>query len=159
MPRNDHGVSTLTITIIVVSVILAGVAAILIMHQHEVATRPASVVASRQPLTTEQKAYLSSFAFGDFHMSQAANFLNDTVTYLDGSVTNQGAKPVRTLDVQLEFVDSLNQVVLRDTVHPLEGRTAPLQPGETYAFRVTFEHMPADWNQAAPTAKAVYLEF
>src|SRR5579862_1775879 len=148
MPRNDHGVSTLTTTILVVSLILAGVAAVLIMHQHEVATRPALVVASRPPLSAEQKVALASFSFGDFHMSQAANFLNDTVTYLDGSVTNQGTKPVRTLDVELEFVDSLNQVVLRDTVHPLAGRSTPLQPGETYAFRLNFEHMPADWNQA-----------
>ncbi len=109
-------------------------------------------------MTAEQKAYLSSFAFRRLpYESAAANFLNDTVTYLDGSVTNQGAKPVRTLDVQLKFVDSLNQVVLRDTVHPLEDRTTPLQPGETYAFRVTFEHMPADWNQAAPYGKSGVL--
>ena len=92
-------------------------------------------------------------------MSAAANFLGDTVTYLDGNVTNQGAKLVRRLDVELNFVDTLNQVVLRETAHPLADRATPLQPGETKAFRVTFEHMPVDWNQAPPTAKAVYVEF
>jgi len=159
MPRNDHGVSTLTIIILIVSVILAGLVAIMVLHQHQAATRPALVVASRPPLTAEQRAYLTSLAFAEFHMSAAANFLGDTVTYLDGSVTNQGAKSVRNLDVELNFVDSLNQVVLRETAHPLATRAAPLQPGETYAFRVTFEHMPVDWNQAPPSAKAVYLEF
>jgi hypothetical protein len=159
MPRKDHGVSTFTIIIFVVSVILAGLVAILVLHQHEAVTRPAWVVASRPPLSAEQKAYLTSFAFADFHMSAAANFLGDTVTYLDGSVTNQGAKPVCNLEVELNFVDSLNQVVLRETAHPLADRAAPLQPGETYAFRVTFEHMPVDWNQAPPSAKAVYVEF
>ena len=133
--------------------------AVLVLQQHHAATRPAAVAAARPALSAEQKAYLASLAFADFHMSAAANFLGDTVTYLDGSVTNQGAKLVRSLDVELNFVDTLNQVVLRETAHPLADRATPLQPGETQAFRVTFEHMPVDWNQAPPTAKAVYVEF
>ncbi len=157
MPRNDHGVSTLII--IIVSLLLAAVVAVLVIQQHHTATRPAAVAAARPPLSVEQKAYLGSLAFADFHMSAAANFLGDTVTYLDGKVTNQGAKLVRSLDVELNFVDTLNQVVLRETAHPLADRAMPLQPGETKAFRVTFEHMPVDWNQAPPTAKAVYVEF
>ncbi len=157
MPRNDHGVSTLII--IIVSLVLAAVVAVLVIQQHHTATRPAAVAAARPPLSAEQKAYLGSLAFADFHMSAEANFLGDTVTYLDGKVTNQGAKLVRSLDVDLNFVDTLNQVVLRETAHPLADRATPLQPGETKAFRVTFEHMPVDWNQAPPTAKAVYVEF
>jgi hypothetical protein len=159
MPRNDHGVSTLTIIILIVSIVLAGLVAILVLHQHQEVTRPKLEVASRPPLTAEQTSYLNSFSFSDFHMSAANNFLGNTVTYLDGSITNQGAKPVRNLDVELNFVDSLNQVVLREIAHPLANRAAPLAPGETCAFRVNFEHMPVDWNQAAPSAKVVYLEF
>jgi hypothetical protein len=158
MPRNDHGVSTLII-ILIVSVALAAVFAVFVIQQHHAVTRPAAVAAARPPLSAEQKAYLGSLAFADFHMSAAANFLGDTVTYLDGRVTNQGAKPVRSLDVELNFVDTLNQVVLRETAHPLADRATPLQPGDTQAFRVTFEHVPVDWNQAPPTAKPVYVEF
>ena len=113
----------------------------------------------RPALTAEEKTYLGSLDFADLRMSAAANFLGDTVTYLDGSVTNKGSRPVRRLDVELNFVDTLNQVVLRETAHPLADRAAPLAPGETHPFRVTFEHMPADWNQAPPSAKAVYVEF
>jgi hypothetical protein len=150
MSRNDHGISSLII-ILIVSVVLAGLVAVLVLQQHRAVSRPA--------LSAEQKAYLASLVFGDFHMSAASNFLGDTVTYLDGSVTNKGAKLVRRLDVELNFVDTLNQVVLRETAHPLADRATPLQPGDTRAFRVTFDHMPADWNQAPPTAKAVYVEF
>jgi hypothetical protein len=150
MSRNDHGISSLII-ILIVSVVLAGLVAVLVLQQHRAVSRPA--------LSAEQKAYLASLVFGDFHMSAASNFLGDTVTYLDGSVMNKGAKLVRRLDVELNFVDTLNQVVLRETAHPLADRARPLQPGETRAFRVTFDHMPADWNQAPPTAKAVYVEF
>lgn len=159
MPRNDHGASALTIIILIVSAILAALVAVLVLHQHNEAARPAMEVGLRPPLTADQTAYLRSFTFADFHMSAANNFLGNTVTYLDGSITNQGAKPVHNLDVELNFVDSLNQVVLREIAHPLANRATPLGPGETYAFRVTFDHMPVDWNQAPPSAKAVYLEF
>lgn len=147
MSRNDHGNSTLII-ILIVSVILAALVAVLVFQQHHAATRPAEVAAARPALSAEQKAYLGTLVFDDFHMSAAANFLGDTVTYLDASVTNRGAKPVRNLEVELNFVDSLGQVVLRETAHPLAGRATPLEPGGTCAFRVTFEHMPVDWNQA-----------
>ncbi len=158
MPRNDHGVSTPTI-IIVVSVILAGVVAVVVTHQHEVATRPATEAATRAPLPPDQKAYLSTLTFADFRMSAAANYLGHTETYLDGSVSNPGTKPVKNLEVELNFVDTLNQVVLRETAYPLADHPKALQPGETHAFRLTFEHMPMDWNQATPSAKAVYGEF
>jgi hypothetical protein len=158
MVRNDRGVSTLLI-IVIVSVVLAGLVVVLAWQQHQAVTRPATAGAGRPPLSADQKAYLASLVFSDLRMSAAANFLGDTITYLDGNVTNQGAKPVRRLDVELNFVDTLNQVVLRETARLLANRATPLQPGETYAFRVTFDHMPADWNQAPPSAKAVYVEF
>jgi hypothetical protein len=158
MSRNDHGISTFII-ILIVSVILAGLLAVLAFQQHRAASLPAMVRGGRPPLSVEQRAYLGSLVFGDLRMSAADNFLGDTITYLDGSVTNNGAKPVHTLEVELNFVDTLNQVVLRETAHPLADRTTPLRPGETYAFRVTFDHMPVDWNQAPPMARAVYVEF
>jgi hypothetical protein len=158
MSRNDHGISTLIITFIV-SVVLAGLVAVWVLRQHRAASSSTSVNTERPALSAEQAAYLASLVFSDFHMSAAVNFLGDTVTYLDGSVTNQGTKAVRRLNVELNFVDSLNQVVLRETAHPLADRAAPLRPGESQAFRVTFEHMPVDWNQSPPTAKAVYVEF
>jgi hypothetical protein len=159
MPRNDQGVSTLTIIVLFVSMALAVMVAVLVLHQHHEAAKLAVVSASRPPLTADQRAYLTSFTFSDFHMSAADNFLGNTVTYLDGTVTNQGSKPVSNLDVDLTFVDTLNQVVLRETIHPLADRTSPLGPGQSYAFRATFEHIPVDWNQAAPEAKAVFVEF
>ena len=110
-------------------------------------------------LTAEEKGYFSRIEFSDVRMSAADNFLGDTVTYLDARVTNHGDKPLRRLDVQLEFVDMLNQVVLREVAHPVNARTPALAPGQTRDFRVTFEHMPADWNQAPPTLTPVVARF
>jgi hypothetical protein len=155
MSRNDRGVST-SIIIFMVLAVLAVLLAAWAFEQHRAATRPAISGAIRPPLGPEQKAYLPSLVFSELRMSAAANYLGGTVTYLDGSVTNTGAKPVRSLEVELDFVDMMNQVVLRENAHPL---AAPLQPGEKRSFQVSFDHMPADWNQAPPRAKAVYLEF
>lgn len=158
MPRNDHGVST-SIIVAIVALVLAALVAVLVLHQHGAVSRAGAAAEKLPALSAEQQAYLASFAFADLRMSAAANFLGDTVTYLDGSVMNIGSKPVSRLDVELNFVDTLNQVVLRETAHPLANRPKPLGPGETHAFRVTFDHMPADWNQAPPRVRPVYVEF
>jgi hypothetical protein len=155
MSRNDRGFST-PIIICIVLAVLAALLAVWVFVQHRAASRPTALNATRQQLSAEQKAYLPSLVFSDLRMSAAVNYLGDTVTYLDGSVTNKGAKAVRSLEVELNFVDMLSQVVLREDAHPL---SAALQPGETRPFRVSFDHMPAEWNQAPPRAKAVYVEF
>jgi len=109
--------------------------------------------------TEEQKAYFRQLEFTDLHMSAAQNFLGDSVTYLDARVKNAGTKTVRRLELDLTFVDMLSQVILRERAHPVSERAPPLKPGESRAFRVTFEHIPADWNQAAPTMTPVYVQF
>jgi hypothetical protein len=155
MSQDDRGVSTLII-ILSVALVLAGLTAAYVLLHHPGSSGPAS---ARPVPSAEQKAYFASLEFTELHMSAAENFLGTTVTYLDARVTNKGAKTVRHLDVELNFVDVLNQVVLRETAHPLTRRAAPLQPGEARPFRVTFEHMPVDWNQVPPTITPVYLEF
>ena len=155
MRFNDQGISTLRIILIVGTVMLALLALVLFFWHSHSATR---FSAGALP-TEEQKAYFRQLEFTDLHMSVAQNFLGDNVTYLDARVRNGGTKTVRRLDLGLTFVDMLSQVVLRERVYPVSERTRPLNPGESRAFRVTFEHMPADWNQAAPTITPVYLQF
>ena len=96
MSRNDYGISTLII-ILIVSVVLGGLIAVLVLQQHHKATRPAVAAAARPAPTPEQQAYFPSLAIADLHMSAANNFLGNTVTYLDGTVTNNGSRPVSNL--------------------------------------------------------------
>jgi hypothetical protein len=110
-------------------------------------------------LNEEQKAYLQQIVITDARMSAAENFLGNTVTYLDAQVTNKGGKEVRQLELELLFVDTLDQVVLRHTAHPITLRSAPLRPGQTRSFQVSFEHMPVDWNQALPTITPKSIQF
>ena len=157
MHSNDKGISTLQI-ILIVATAMAVVLGLLLFfwHSHRGAEQSAG---AGTILTEEQKAYLPELEFTDAHMSAAENFLGDSVTYLDARVTNRGTKTVRRLDVDLTFVDTLNQVVLRERAHPVSPRTQPLAPGESKVFRISFEHMPVEWNQAAPSMVPVYVEF
>jgi hypothetical protein len=157
MRFKDQGISIIYIILVVAVVMSALTAAVvLVWHSHVAAELSAS--ASIIP-TEEQKAYFPQIEITDAHMSAAENFLGASMTYLDARVRNKGTKIVRRLDLELTFVDMLNQVVLRDRAQPVTRRSPPLKPGESRAFRVTFEHMPVDWNQAAPTMTPAYLQF
>lgn len=119
--------------------------------------RPPATREARGTLTAEEKAYLPSLTVTDGRMSAAENFLGDTITYFDAKLTNQGPKTVREVELRLEFVDTLGQVVLRETAHPVKTRTLPLGPGKTRSFQVSFDHMPADWNRAPPRVTVIHV--
>ena len=144
---------------LIVALVLAALIAALVMMQPRGPARDLGTTGAAASLSEDEKQYVSQVEFSGARMSAADNFLGHTVTYLDAQVTNHGQKAVRETEVQLEFVDTMNQVVLRETAHPINARTAPLQPGQTRAFRVTFDHMPMDWNQAPPRMMTFMVRF
>lgn len=111
------------------------------------------------PLTAEQKAYLEQIDFSELKMSAAKNFLGQRVIYLNGQVANLGSRAVSQIEVQLEFTDVYGQVVLREDATPLSPPTPPLTPGDTRAFQLFFDNMPADWNQAPPRITPISVAF
>jgi hypothetical protein len=143
-----------TIYILIAAAAMVAVVGVLIL-----VTRPRSKAPSAPVPDADQKAYLSQIVISGAHMSAAENFLGHTVIYLDGQVTNRGNRTVRQIEIQMEFVDILNQVVLRDDAFPLRLQATPLKPGETRTFQVTFDHMPAEWNQAAPAITIKSVQF
>jgi hypothetical protein len=112
--------------------------------------------------------YAANLKFSDLKMSAAENFVGATVTYLDGKISNMGEKTVTRAIVEVTFKNSLAQVVQRETlpVHVLTSGTsggiytdvvdlsaAPLAPAQSRTFRLTLEHISADWNHAVPELK------
>jgi hypothetical protein len=140
-------------------ILIAAAAIVAVVGMLIFVTRPRSETPSASVLAADEKAYLPQIVISDARMSAAENFLGHTVIYLDGQVTNRGNRTVRQIEIQMEFVDILNQVVLRDDAFPLKPQMAPLKPGETRAFQVSFDHMPAEWNQAAPTITVKAVQF
>jgi len=121
--------------------------------------RPSALSRPNAVMTEEEKAYLSKLAVVDERMSAAENFIGDTITYLDAQILNEGAQKVRAAELRLEFVDTLDQVVLRETAYPVTVRLQPLEPGKSRPFQVSFDHMPADWNRAPPRITVTRVKF
>ncbi len=109
------------------------------------------------PMGAAEQAYAPQIHFSGFKRVRAANFLNQEVTILFGNVTNNGTRPVREIQVQLEFKDVFHQVVLRDTLRVLGSRATPLPPGESRDIQITYEHIAADWNHADPDLRITGL--
>jgi hypothetical protein len=106
--------------------------------------------------------YAANLKLSDLKMSAAENFVGATVTYLDGTVTNAGDKTVTHAMVHVSFKDSLGQVAqaedtplrILQTSGPypdaVDLGVSPLAPGQSKPFRLTFEHVTADWNRGYP---------
>ena len=122
------------------------------------ASRPKpSAAEERLPMTATEQAYARQIRFLDLKMSRAANFLNQEVTFLFGSVSNDGARALDEIEVTIEFRDLFNQVVLRDTRRLLGARAAPLAAGQSREFQFNFEHVPSDWNRQFPVIRVTGL--
>ncbi|HEY1264859.1 MAG TPA: DUF2393 family protein [Terriglobales bacterium] len=111
--------------------------------------------------------YAANVKLSDLKMSAAENFVGASVSYLDGTVTNAGDKTLIHAVLRVTFKDSLGQVVqtedtplhVFETVGPytdaVDLSSAPLPPGKSKPFRLTFEHISNDWNHEYPEVEVV----
>src|SRR3984893_13965355 len=75
---------------------------------------PTKTVEQPLPMGPAQQAHVPQVQFLEPKVARAANFLNQEVTFVFGTVLNNGPRPIRQIEVTLEFHDPFNQVVLRD---------------------------------------------
>jgi hypothetical protein len=106
--------------------------------------------------------YISSLKLSDFKMSAAENFIGATVSYLDGTITNTSDKTVTRVVVEVTFKDDMGQIVQQDPLplqvvrnngaytEPVDMNVAPLAPGQSQPFRLTFESISQQWNRQYP---------
>ena len=106
--------------------------------------------------------YAASLAVSDVKMSTADNFAGQQVTYIEGKITNNGSKTVKNSVLQITFHDSMGQIAQKENqrlmvittrepyIDTVPLSSAPLKPGQTREFRLTFEHVSGDWNMQVP---------
>ena len=106
--------------------------------------------------------YAANVKLSDLKMSTAENFVGAKVTYIDGTVTNTGNQGVIHATIHVVFKNSLGEIAQAEDVPLRVLRTggpyldavdlslSPLAPAQSKPFRLTFEHVTADWNQAYP---------
>lgn len=110
-------------------------------------------------MSAAEQAYLKNLQVTNPRMSAASNFLGNTLYYLDGTLANKGQRTVRRVDARLTFLDPFGEVVLRQDESLLNGQSPPLRGNQSRAIHLTFEHLPAEWNQGPPTIELTYVGF
>ncbi len=109
------------------------------------------------PMTSAEQAYAQKIRFAEPEMNRVANFLNQEVTFVYGTMINDGERTIRRIEVTLEFRDMFSQVVLRDSRRLIGPREASLGPGESREFQLGYEHLPQDWNRQYPSIRVTGL--
>jgi hypothetical protein len=117
--------------------------------------------------TNQPNAYASKLQIQNLHMATAENFAGGSVTYILGTVKNTGDQKVTGARVQVFFKNSLGETAQKETL-PLMAvlpntpytdygtlERAPLAAGQARDFRLTLEHVTADWDGQIPTVKVV----
>lgn len=124
-----------------------------------------AVVWRSRPKHNVPDPYVANVKLSDIKMSAAQNFVGASVTYIDGTVTNTGGRIVTFALVDVTFRDDLGQVAEQEQVplrvlqtaanydNPVSLMSAPLAPGKTKPFRLTFEGVSVQWNHAYPELK------
>ncbi len=145
--EQDSSRKTIVVAVAAVIVVMVGIAFLLREKPKAARTVP---------------PYAANLKLSDFKMSAAENFVGATVSYVDGKITNSGDKTVTRVVVEVVFRDEIGQVaqqeelplqLIRDTgpyTEAVDLSVMPLAPGQTQPFRLTFDHISAQWNRAYP---------
>lgn len=114
------------------------------------------------PVPAATDPYAANLQVANLKMSAAENFVGATVTYVDGTLTNSGTKTVTGARMEATFRSSLGELAQREEIpvqvlktggpypEAVDLKASPLMPGQSITFRLTFEHVSAEWNQAYP---------
>ncbi len=123
----------------------------------------------RPQIAAPPDPYAANLKLSDLKMSVAQNFVGTSVTYIDGTMTNTGNRTVTRAVLHVIFRDSIGQVTqLEDqpvkvlqTGGPypdaVDFSASPLAPGQSKQFRLIFEHISAEWNQAYPELQVTHV--
>jgi hypothetical protein len=121
-------------------------------------SQPKGVAAAKSlPFDDAEQAYAPRIQFTGIQMAHSTNFLNQEFTFVAGTIVNNGDKAIVALQVNVEFHDQFNQVVLRDSEVILQPPVAPLPAGQMRDFQVILERIPSDWNRQYPSIQVAGL--
>ncbi len=108
------------------------------------------------PLTPDAKAYVRNLKLSEVTMKATESYVGQTITEIEGKITNAGDRSTRHVDVYCIFYNAYGEVVIRERV-PIVA--APLKPGETRAFRLPFDDIPEGWNNQMPQLVIAHIDF
>jgi len=148
--RRNIPAALIVVTVLFVTALIAGIVYL---------SRP---VPNRQPPgpSPEAKAYLPHLALSDVTMKASENFMKQQVVEIQGRISNNGSKLIQRIDVYCIFRAVDGEEVYRERVPLLQSTAgAPFAPGQTRSFRLPFDTLPDNWNQALPNLVIAQISF
>ncbi len=109
------------------------------------------------PFGPAERGYADKVKFQNLKMSRFENMFKQQVTYVAGVIDNGGDRTVRDVEITVEFHNVENQVVLSQTLRPMEPKPVAIPPGQGQTFRLAFDQIPDGWNEDYPTIRITGL--
>jgi hypothetical protein len=109
--------------------------------------------------SAEAAAYLPHLVLSDVSMQASENFMKQQVIEVNGKITDNGPRTLKTVDVYCLFYNVEGQEIHRERLPIIQSKTAPLKPGETRPFRLPFDAVPDGWNQTLPKMVIAQITF
>ncbi len=107
-------------------------------------------------LTQDARQYLGKLKLDHVHMQASESMVNQRVIEILGDITNNGDRVVKLAEVTCVFRDYYGMELTRERV-PIVG--SPLAQGQTKPFRLAFDDIPENWNQAIPALVIAQIQF
>jgi hypothetical protein len=110
-------------------------------------------------LTAEAKQYVSNLVFSNVRIQAAESLVNQRVVEILGDITNKGERTVKLAEVTCVFSDTAGRELQRERASIIGQATGPLAPGASRAFRLAFDDLAENWNQAYPAFVVAQIQF
>lgn len=147
------GAVPLPLLIVLVLVVAGATAGYLVYQKSKDRTRDVPV------LTQEAAAYLQHLQLSEVDMNAAENYLGHTVMNITGKITNNGPSTLTLVEINCQFRDFAGQVTARERVAIIGRKTGPVPTGQTRSFELSFDNVPAAWNQNLPDLVISQIHF
>ena len=109
--------------------------------------------------SAESKAYVKNLELSDVGLKATENFMQQQVVEIVGKISNKGPRPLHLVDVYCLFYSPEGAEIHRERVPIVQRKAKSLAPGETRDFRLPFDSLPANWNQAMPKLVIAQIQF
>jgi hypothetical protein len=121
--------------------------------------RPGPEAPQSGPASPEVRAYVSNLVLSDVSMKASENFMKQQVVEIEGKITNNGPRPVQSVEVYCLFRAVDGHEIYRERAPLVRAKTASVKPKETRPFRLAFDNLPDGWNQGMPTLVIAQITF
>ncbi|MGH9583651.1 MAG: DUF2393 family protein [Bryobacteraceae bacterium] len=143
---------------VVPSVVIAAVIAGLIFW-FAYMSRPAPRPEEMQPPSSAEQTYAPHIFFSGLAMTAAENLMRQRVVEVRGDIANHGPRAITSVSVDCTFSSIQGNQVYRERQFAFASKTNPLKPGETRPFRLAFDQLPDNWDQALPRLTVARIVF